>query len=81
MIDFVSALRFFKDSDKKLIQVVTDDVHIWDEIAQFENNSKFLPVKPAPKRIADKVSNSYINNLTKIIFFRMVKAVFSSTEL
>lgn len=77
----MSTLQFFKDADKKFIQVVTDDVHIWDEIAQLENNSMFLPVKPAPKRIADKVSNSYTNILTKIIFFRMVKAVFSSTEL
>ena len=55
--DFINSLKYFKVEQPILIQIVTDDFQIFDEMLALNSREKFtfLPPEPAPKRIPDKV--------------------------
>jgi len=55
--DFVHSLKRVVVSSPQLIQIITDDAEIFDEIAlNSEEGLTFLPPEPAPKRVPDKVN-------------------------
>ena len=68
LTDFIDVLSSYERSLPKYILVVTDDIHILEEISQVqEKRYVFLQPEPAPLRIPDKVSYSYIYSF--ICFF------------
>ena len=59
-----AASRVHLQGAPKLIQVVTDDSQISEEISTISKEGfEFLKPDPAPKRIPDKVYNNVILNL------------------
>ena len=50
------------DIPQRGIQVITDDIHINDEISEASQDTRyiFMKTEPAPKRIPDKVSNYFM---------------------
>lgn len=55
--DFIDSLKYFTFTKPILIQIVTDDFQIFDEMLALNSGEEFtfLPPEPAPKRIPDKV--------------------------
>ena len=62
LLDYMNALKMYESKVPKAIQVVTDDVHIFQEISgTAENGYFFLDPEPAPRRIPDKVKIFLLN--------------------
>ena len=72
--------EFWSDAPK-LIQVVTDDSQISEEISRISKEGiEFLKPDPAPKRIPDKVCNRFYHEFTEP-FFSKVKVEFLNIGL
>lgn len=75
LTDYLSTLGKFKGKVPKPIQIVTDDVHIMQEIAEIkENGYYFLDPEPAPRRIPDKVKFLMHSILWFLTFSEFLKA-------
>ena len=73
-------LEKFSTGAPKLIQVVTDDYQISEEISSISKSGfEFLKPDPAPKRIPDKVCNRIHYELTQS-FLSKVKEEFSNID-
>jgi len=56
LIDFVEVLGVFTNDTPMIVQVVTDDSQIEEEISRISKRGMtFMKPEPAPKRIPDKV--------------------------
>ena len=56
LVDFLDVLKNYEETKSKPILIVTDDIHISQEISLVkEKRYLFLEPEPAPRRIPDKV--------------------------
>ena len=79
--EFIEVLDEFWPGAPKLIQVVTDDSQISEEISTISKEGfEFLKPDPAPKRIPDNVRHRFHNEFTEP-FFSKVKVEFLNIGL